>query len=485
MKNSLKFLFLTVLFYQCTDDIIDIKEVTFEEVWLSNKCQEQVEKLNSIYIDKDLTLHEKTLEIRYPFIEIRNLLKKYKLEETVTYKDVDKAWKKYNNKPSVLTSKKLKYTAWSPISRIDQCAIGIIRELNVLRKVSIEKLEMTYNFHYSSQEIQNDVLQSLSMRRSGISGKIDIYIGIVTNEANHAHMDLQDMSFNNPDNNELDPYAEWVINDFVNFARNVLFDATGYFMFTAEPDFNPSDDGGGSAGNTDPDPDPLPEVLPSPEFTNSKAGCVYDKLKNLRGGFAKAIKKFDGEFPVSHLKFMLADLGSSRGKTIAPNSFDDEYNSPDYTITIVLNNNWTSQGIDSRPNLLVAKTIAHEVIHAEMWRKLMSLAKKPNFDGYTPAEMLDKLKNKDYPGIYDYFRRFNGKGWQHQQMATHYRETIADILQKFDNNQHSRQFYMDIAWEGLIYEDIYTWISQSEQEKNRIKKVISDYIEANKNQPCR
>ena len=34
-------------------------------------------------------------------------------------------------------------------------------------------------------------------------------------------------------------------------------------------------------------------------------------------------------------------------------------------------------------------------------------------------------------------------------MATHYRETIADVLKGFDNAQHSDAFYEALAWEGL------------------------------------
>jgi len=47
---------------------------------------------------------------------------------------------------------------------------------------------------------------------------------------------------------------------------------------------------------------------------------------------------------------------------------------------------------------------------------------------------------------------------------------------------------MDLAWEGLIYESssnaIYTWTSLSQTEKDRIKKVITDYIKDNKNETC-
>lgn len=210
-----------------------------------------------------------------------------------------------------------------------------------------------------------------------------------------------------------------------------------------------------------------------------KAKCVYDKLNSMSTGFKNMIKKFDGDFPVSHLKLELKDLGTTRGQTIAP---DGTGNSPDYVITIQLNSNSNIHGINYRPNLMTAKTIAHEVIHAEMFRKLLSvLDNGGNIAGITRQNVLDALGN-NYPGMYDYYRRY--RNWQHQQMATHYRGTIADVLKVYDNNQHSYQFYMDLAWEGLKYPNISTWSSQSQAEKDRINKVISDYIDANKNENC-
>jgi len=214
-----------------------------------------------------------------------------------------------------------------------------------------------------------------------------------------------------------------------------------------------------------------------------KALCVYEELEELSGGFRNAIKKFDGKFPVSHLNFIMEDLGNTRAETRAP---DGAGGSPDYVITIALNNNSNIHGVNYRPNLMTAKTIAHEVIHAEMFRKLLSvLDNGGNIAGVTRQNVLDALDG-DFPGMYDYYRRH--KNWQHQQMATHYRGSIADILKEFDNNQHSNQFYLDLAWEGLIYEQgdkaIYIWTSQPQDEKDRIKKVIKDYIENFKNENC-
>lgn len=210
---------------------------------------------------------------------------------------------------------------------------------------------------------------------------------------------------------------------------------------------------------------------------------VYNNLKNLSSDFKILIKKFEPTFPVSHLKFELGDLGTARGQTIAPNSSPGTPNSPNYIITVRLNNNTSPSGVDQRPELLVAKTIIHEVIHAEMFRKLLSvLDSGGTITGVTRQDILDALDG-DFPGMYDYYRRH--KNWQHQQMATHYRETLASALQEYDtgipvpDNQQPAQLYMDLSWEGLRYPNIDTWSNLSETEKDRINDVIADYIANN------
>ena len=110
------------------------------------------------------------------------------------------------------------------------------------------------------------------------------------------------------------------------------------------------------------------------------------------------------------------------------------------------------------------------------------------FDSVTKQDVLDALSNGDFPGIYDYFRRH--KDWQHAQMATHYRETLARILQEYDtgiavpDNQQPVQLYMDLAWEGLRYPNIQTWTSLPQTEQDRINDTISDYIDNNPNETC-
>ncbi|RAV27410.1 hypothetical protein DN748_18775, partial [Sinomicrobium soli] len=193
-------------------------------------------------------------------------------------------------------------------------------------------------------------------------------------------------------------------------------------------------------------PDDMYEIILDPSFMGTKAECVYNKLNNLSTGFASAIKKFDGEFPVAHLKLSLSNS--------LPNSTNAETsNSGALHIEITLNGNT----LPNRTVLGLARTLVHETIHAEMFRKLRSVGYSVSID--------------DFPGIYDYYRRHGN--WQHEQMAAHYRQTIVDILKEFDNTQHTNQFYNDLAWEGLS--GTTAWNELSSTERIRITNVISSY----------
>ncbi|WP_407268041.1 hypothetical protein [Tenacibaculum maritimum] len=183
------------------------------------------------------------------------------------------------------------------------------------------------------------------------------------------------------------------------------------------------------------------------DLLTGKAKCVYDKLTKSSTGFKNLIKKFDGEFPVSHLKYSI-DYNLSN----SVNAVTD--NSGQYLIEIKLNGN----NLNQRTILGLVRTLAHETIHAELFRKVRSVN--------------NQISINDFPGIYDYYRRYL-KNWQHQQMAAHYRRAIVDILKVFDNNQHSNQFYDDLAWEGL--HGTVAWNNLSSSERNRIINVINRY----------
>jgi hypothetical protein len=249
------------------------------------------------------------------------------------------------------------------------------------------------------------------------------------------------------------------------------------------PAMSSSDDDGLCQPTDDNIPIILPdlEIILDPTFLNTKVECVYNKLESMSGGFKNAIKMFDGEFPVAHLRFSVSNTlsSTSAASTIVPVGTTS---TPDYVITIAFNGSQSAQaGIDFRPSLLTAKTLAHEVIHAEMYRKLMSLINEGTLLSLTGGTLDALLANGDFPGIYDYYRRF-GKGWQHEQMAAHYVETIADITSEFDGGTQSNQFYWDLAWEGL--KGTQAWIDLAPSEKTRITNTINNYIIANHNDAC-
>jgi hypothetical protein len=168
-----------------------------------------------------------------------------------------------------------------------------------------------------------------------------------------------------------------------------------------------------------------------------KAKCVYDKLEKLSSGFKNSIQKFDGEFPVSHLKF--------KESSNLPSNVNAETSPPsNFLMTITLNSNNLN-----RPNLSIARTMIHEVIHAEMFRKILSIIDNGgDLNGLTKSQWTSKLSNGDYPGIFDYYSRYGVNGMQHQQMASHYISTISNYLKDFQPGL-SQDIYDSMAWTGL------------------------------------
>lgn len=82
--------------------------------------------------------------------------------------------------------------------------------------------------------------------------------------------------------------------------------------------------------------------------------------------------------------------------------------------------------------------------------------------------------------------------WDHQQMADHYRATIAKGLKQFDNGQHSDAYYNALAWEGLseikdkngdgslIYTEAWKKLTDSEQA-TILQTITNEKANGNKN----
>lgn len=227
--------------------------------------------------------------------------------------------------------------------------------------------------------------------------------------------------------------------------------------------------GGGSGGSTYIEEEIPVQILDS---LTGKAKCLFEKFQNTSTGFSNAIRNFDGDFPVSHLKLSINNNLSSGnyGITRRPEDF-------------VINVEFSNIELSNISDLGGAVAIAHEIIHAEIYRKLMSVAKKADLDmNMTREEQINFINGlKDnFPGLYDYYYARYRPEWNHQMMAQHYRTVIADMVEEFDNYSLSRQMYEDLSWAGLRKIDnlnnTIAWDSLSSNEQNRILQTLSSYF---------
>ncbi|MEQ9304860.1 MAG: hypothetical protein RJQ14_13210 [Marinoscillum sp.] len=187
---------------------------------------------------------------------------------------------------------------------------------------------------------------------------------------------------------------------------------------------------------------------------------IWNKMKESDAAF-KMLYGFLEEFPVAELEIDFVKkweilnnggFGDSWGVTKSFNSQE---------ISIFLN----SDALSSSSLMFVSTILAHEIIHAEMWRKVASL---PSPGGYVD---LDRFQY-DFPGLYEYYRNYND--WGHEAMARHYREQIKSFIREIDiavNGIPSNQnIYEDLSWTAL--EETKAWeTTLSANERARILSV--------------
>lgn len=203
----------------------------------------------------------------------------------------------------------------------------------------------------------------------------------------------------------------------------------------------PDPDGGGGVPEScyeDPEEETVVIII-DPSFENNPCLSTVYNQAGQAPEYNGILKNFDGEFSVANL------ILSAGVNPNYPNANAVTFPPSNYNIEVMFNPNNLN-----RPSLSVARTLMHELIHAEMFRKLLSLAKQGNLDftGWSTQQQVNYMHSirNNFPGIYDYYRRHNN--WQHQQMAQHYRGTIEQGLREFDGS-FSNKIYTDLPWNGL------------------------------------
>jgi hypothetical protein len=193
-------------------------------------------------------------------------------------------------------------------------------------------------------------------------------------------------------------------------------------------------------------------IIDSSFVANQKAMCVYNKMRNINA-FNKALAPFETETPVAFLKLMTEDMGNN-GRAVTEPPLDSLN-----IITIKINNNTISNdGINYQANLLLAQTIIHEVIHAELYRKIMIAIGNGSYSA-DPDVVRTALASSEFDVLSEYYRL--GNDWPHSYMADHMRNTIARVTEEFATSlpiTTPSQYYKTLAWRGLMhYGTVTSW----------------------------
>lgn len=213
---------------------------------------------------------------------------------------------------------------------------------------------------------------------------------------------------------------------------------------------------------------------------------VYDAMgKGMT--FQGYLENFEPEFSVAHLRFKYdknfgnnhPDATTALAITEPPLAGASENNVANYNINITFNGDVNlDASIHDKPKLIIAVAFIHEMIHAEVFRKMLSAAQQGhlNTNLYTTQNRIDYINSlrNNFEGIYDYYVDRWKPNWGHEQMAQHYRDIIVSAISEYDNNQHTQEVYEALAWIGL--QDTIAWNNLTQSERDNITQTRTNFI---------
>ncbi|MCD0455950.1 hypothetical protein LPB85_10940 [Chryseobacterium sp. LC2016-27] len=205
-------------------------------------------------------------------------------------------------------------------------------------------------------------------------------------------------------------------------------------------------------------------VKPTTKFKkHAKLNSIYNKIKT-SANFNEYLKNFESNFSVAHLVF---DINSIT-KVDALAETTEPIN---YFIKITFNKDKDWNNI---PKVVVAGTFMHEMIHAEMFRKLLSINSTPN--GNIDWDLVKSLNTEhNYPGLYDYYvRSMSGDtNSHHEAMAAHYVNIMVNFLKQVYGNQYTDIEYKSIIWMSSL-KGTRAWNLLSQSQKNLYETTFNN-----------
>ena len=194
-------------------------------------------------------------------------------------------------------------------------------------------------------------------------------------------------------------------------------------------------------------------VKPTKRFkNNAKINAIYNHAKTV-SNFKQYLHNFEPTFSVAHLIF---DIGTCKYST----SLAETSEPVNYQIQIIFNKDkdWTNM-----PKIVIADTFMHEMIHAEIFRKLLSLASS---NGNIDVNLLKQYLNAhNYPGLFDYYVRYvkGDSSFQHESMAAHYVTIMVNFLKQMYGTKYTDVEYKTVVWMGLKGTTAWNLLPQSEK----------------------
>ncbi len=268
---------------------------------------------------------------------------------------------------------------------------------------------------------------------------------------------------------------------------NYIFDSSSPVYDNSTPDsftwdFEKYGGGGGTSAEAEAEPvveaeEDFEDKIDDSEL-NGKEKCLNELLSKNDSSYVKnLLTNFEGKSEFD-IKIISQDVIISK---VSGKEINGSTTAPVNKVIVIKIS--TSQA-NVNPNLVVARTILHEYIHADIYRKLGT-----NNTGTT--EMLDFKK------LFDTYA--NNLDKDHSAMADLYLDSMKKALKEFhktqltsDYNAYKKyyeeepndSFYEALAWVGLKESNVDAWTKLDENTKKAINAVSNRIMMLGKVSPC-